>query len=133
MKNTTTARVMLAARAGYGAVLVFAPGAVIGLYTGRQASPGARAVARVLGLRHLAQAAVTASTPTPAVLAIGAGVDLAHAASMLALGAPRWPLRRAPLSDALVAVIFAALTCADARNRTGAGFVLECAGQLEGS
>ena len=106
------------ARAGYGAVLLCAPGAVIGLCTGRPASPCARAVARLLGFRHLAQAAVTARTPTPVVLAIGAQVDLAHAASMLALGAANWPLRRAPLSDALVAVIFAALgaACAPAPN-----------------
>lgn len=124
---------MSLARAGYGAVLLCAPGAVIGLCTGRRASPRARAVARLLGFRHLAQAAMTAMAPTPAVLAIGAEVDLAHAASMLALGAGNWPLRRAPLSDAAVAVIFAALACADARDRAGAGFVVECAGQWERS
>jgi hypothetical protein len=104
------------ARAGYGAVLLCAPGAVIGLCTGKRASPRARAVARLLGARHLAQAAVTAWTPTHAVLAIGAQADLAHAVSMLALGAADRPLRRAPLSDALVAVSFAALgaACASA-------------------
>jgi hypothetical protein len=103
---------MSLARAGYGAVLLCAPGAVIGLCTGRRASRRARAVARLLGCRHLAQAAMTAMAPTPAVLAIGAEVDLAHAASMLALGAANQPLRRAPLYDALVATTFAALGAA---------------------
>lgn len=114
-----TARAMSLARAGYGAVLLCARGAVIGLCTGSQASTRARGVARLLGFRHLAQAVVTARTPTPAVLAGGAQVDLAHAASMLALGAANRSLRRAPLSDALVAVIFAALSAACAPARGG--------------
>ena len=111
MKDATIRAVSLA-RAGYGAVLLCAPGTVIGLCTGRPASARARAVARLLGARHLAQAAVTARTPTRAVVSTGAQADLAHAASMLAIGAANRPLRRAPLSDALVAVIFAALGAA---------------------
>ncbi|HSZ40034.1 MAG TPA: hypothetical protein VK817_08760 [Trebonia sp.] len=109
------------ARAGYGAVLLCAPGAVISLCTGGPASPRARAVARVLGFRHLAQAAVTAGAPTPGVLTVGARVDLLHAASMLALGAANGALRRAPLSDALVAFIFAGLGAACAAAPTAAG------------
>jgi hypothetical protein len=50
------------ARATYGAVLVLVPGPAIRLATGRV--PGRRAcrVARVLGTRHLVQAALTEAT-----------------------------------------------------------------------
>ena len=67
------------------------------------------------------QAAVTARAPSVLVLRVGAQVDLAHAASMLALGAVGRPLRRAQLADGLVAAIFAALGAAGAAaQRRGA-------------
>ena len=120
MKDATS-RAFSLTRAAYGAVLVCAPGAVIGLCTGQQASRRTRAVARVLGSRHLVQAAVTARAPSALVLRAGAQVDLAHAASMLALGAVGRPLRHAPLADGLVAAIFAALGAAGAAaQRRGA-------------
>ena len=76
---------------------------------------------RVLGTRHLVQAAMTARAPNALVLRAGAQVDLAHAASMLALGAVGRPLRRAQLADGLVAAIFAALGAAgSAARRHGA-------------
>jgi hypothetical protein len=102
-------RAFAALRAGYGGVLLCAPGAVIGVCTGRPASPAARTVVRVLGARHLAQAAVTAWSPGERVLLAGTGVDLAHAASMLALAAARQPLRQAELADGLIEFGFAAL------------------------
>jgi hypothetical protein len=104
-----TARAVPLLRAAYGAVLLVAPGAVIGLCTGRPASGLARAVARVLGARHLGQALVTGISPTGTVLAVGVSVDLAHAASMLALAAGDRPLRKAELADGLAAAAFAAL------------------------
>jgi Domain of unknown function (DUF5911) len=79
-------------------------------------APRTRAVARVLGVRHLIQAAVTAAVPNAAVLTIGAQVDLAHAASMLALAATSRPLRRAGLADGLTAAVFAAGGMAGART-----------------
>jgi hypothetical protein len=93
-------------------------------------------VVRVLGSRHLVQAAVTVRAPSALVLRAGVQVDLAHAASMLALGAVGRPLRRAQLADGLVAGIFAALGAAGAaaRRRGGAGrFVSPCQGQLKGN
>jgi hypothetical protein len=78
-------------------------------------------VVRVLGSRHLIQAAVTARAPSALVLRAGAQVDLAHAASMLALGAVSRPLRRAPLADGLVAALFAALGAASAAGRRRGG------------
>jgi hypothetical protein len=95
------------ARAGYGAVLLCAPGQVIRACTGRAADPRACRVTRVLGIRHLAQAAVTAWAPGPEVVTAGAAIDLCHAASMLALAAAGRPLRRAELADALAATTLA--------------------------
>jgi hypothetical protein len=96
-------------RAGYGVTLLCAPGALLGLCTGRQASRRSSAVVRVLGVRHLSQAAVTAGAPTATVLSVGALVDVAHAVSMLALAVGDRPLRRAELIDALAAAILAAV------------------------
>ena len=106
MKDATP-RAFSLTRAAYGAVLLCAPGLVISRCTGQPASTRARAAVRVLGSRHLVQAAVTARAPSALVLRAGAQVDLAHAASMLALGAVGRPLRRAQLADGLVAAIFA--------------------------
>ncbi len=120
MKDATP-RAFSLTRAAYGAVLLCAPGVVISRCTGQPASTRARAVARVLGSRHLLQAAVTARAPSALVLRAGAQVDLAHAASMLALGAVGRPLRRAQLADGLVAAIFAALGAAGAAARREGG------------
>ena len=113
MKDATP-RALSLTRAAYGAALLCAPGAVISRCTGQPASTRTRAVVRVLGSRHLIQAAVTARAPSNLVLRAGVLVDLAHAASMLALGAVGQPLRRTPLADGLVAAIFAALGAASA-------------------
>jgi hypothetical protein len=91
------------ARAGYGAALLCAPGPMIGVITGQPPSRRARRVARILGVRHLAQAAVTALNPGPEVVALGVVVDLLHAASMFAFAAAVPDLRRAELADALAA------------------------------
>ena len=95
------------ARAGYGAALLCAPGPLIRGCTGQAPSLSARRVARVLGIRHLAQAAIAAWAPGPEMVAVGSVVDLCHAASMLAFAAASRPLRRAELADALVAATLA--------------------------
>jgi hypothetical protein len=91
------------ARAGYGTALLCAPGPMIGVVTGQPPSPRARRTARVLGVRHLAQAAVTVWAPGPETVAVGVVVDLLHAASMFALAAAGQGPRRAELADALAA------------------------------
>lgn len=100
-------QVSVVVRGTYGAVLCVAPGTLIRLAGGR---PNARTcgIGRVLGARHLAQAALSAARPTPAVLVLGAEVDLLHSASMLALGILDAPRRRIGLTDAVVAAAFAA-------------------------
>ena len=60
---------------------------------------------------------MTAAAANALVLAIGAQVDLAHAASMLALATADRPLRRSGLADGLTAAMFAAVGGADARTR----------------
>jgi hypothetical protein len=95
-----------AARAGYGAALLCAPGLALGLCTGQASSSRARAVVRFLGARHLAQAVLTLWRPRRDVIAAGAGIDGCHAASMLALAAADPRLRRAGLADALAATAF---------------------------
>ncbi len=91
------------ARAGYGAALLCAPGPIIGVVTGRPPSPRARQVARVLGVRHLAQAVITVLNPGAEVVGLGVVVDLLHAASMFAFAAVVPDLRDAELADALAA------------------------------
>jgi len=95
------------ARAGYGTALLCAPGPMIGVLTGQPPSRRARRVARVLGVRHVAQAVVTALSPGPEVVALGVVVDLLHAASMFAFAAVVPDLRRAELADALAATSLA--------------------------
>jgi hypothetical protein len=108
-------------RGGYGAILLCAPGTAIRLSGAGPASRRALAVTRVLGVRHLIQAAVTAAAPNAAVLTIGAQADFAHAASMLALAAASRPLRRAGLADGLIATVLAVAGTAAARPRRHAG------------
>jgi hypothetical protein len=83
----------------------------------RQRGPAPlRAVAGILGARHLAQGLLTVGRPARAVLALGAEVDAAHSASMIALGllSRRW--RIAAFTDALLAGSFGAAGVACARR-----------------
>ena len=97
-----------AARACYGVALLCAPGVMLGLATGEAPSQRARTVARILGARHLAQAALTLWRPRPAVLFAGAGIDACHAASMAALAVADPHMRRTGLADAATAAAFTA-------------------------
>ena len=91
-------------RAGYGLLQL----ASLPLSRGTD-RPVMRRTVQVLGLRQLVQAAATAASPSPEVLALGVEVDLLHAASMVALAAVRRRYRRAALAEALAAT---ALACA---------------------
>lgn len=104
-RATAATGALCGVRALYGAVQLTAPASALV----RRDSPAVHVLLRVLGARHLAQAAITAAWPTPAVLAAGAQVDLLHAASML-LAAKADSERRARLvRDAGVAVLFGVL------------------------
>jgi hypothetical protein len=105
---TARGRTLQLLRAAYGTALVLAPGRTIRLATGRIPSRRTCRVAQLLGARHLAQTALTAVAPRPAVFAAGGQVDAVHAASMLLLAAADNSARRAALADALTEGVFAA-------------------------
>lgn len=94
-------------RAGWGVVLIAAPRRVLAASGSSPDSRAARAVLRVLGARHLAQAAVELGVPVPAVAALSAGVDTLHALSGLGLAAVDGRWRRGALTDAAIATAFA--------------------------
>ena len=115
-----------AVRACYGGLLLAAPRSVLSVCTSGQASPRALWVVRVLGARHLLQAALTAGAlsargpseeiPPGRALLAGSGVDTVHAASMIGLALAHRPLRRAALADALLASSLAAFGIMAARQ-----------------
>lgn len=102
-------RVTTAVRVSWGAMLLCAPEVILaGL--GHRPQRSAVVILRVLGVRHLAQAAITMAMPTSAVIRAGAAADALHGASaaICAVAAPRW--RRAAAADTAVAL---ALSVAD--------------------
>ncbi len=105
---TAGPRALQLIRAAYGSALILLPGPAIQLATGRLPSRRACLVARVLGARHLAQAALTAVVRRPGTFAAGGEIDAVHATSMLLLAAASKPERRAALADALAEFAFAA-------------------------
>jgi hypothetical protein len=96
------------ARAGYGAVLLCTPGYLIAAMTGRPPSRRACITARLLGARHLAQAAICGAMPVRGLIEAGTAADSLHAASMFALAVTDREDRAALLADALIATAFAA-------------------------
>lgn len=105
-------------RGGYGLALLCSPGLLLRL-AGCPGDGWAHGVARLLGARHAAQAAVSAPKPSAAALALGAEADLAHALSMLGLAVVDRRRRRIGYLDATVAATFAAAGVVAAR-RAGA-------------
>ena len=100
-----------------GAALLAAPDRVLRAVGGRAAGQdGARATARLLGARHLAQALVLAGRPEPGTARLGAWVDTLHAASMAALGVVDGRRRRVALAAGAVAGGQAALETAEGRR-----------------
>jgi NAD(P)-dependent dehydrogenase (short-subunit alcohol dehydrogenase family) len=104
----TASRATAAVRAGWGGALLMMPGMLLRAGGLSPVSTAAVTAARVLGARHLLQAALTAVRPTASVAVLGAAVDAAHAGTdvLLAVASARW--RRTALTDAAVAAGFAA-------------------------
>lgn len=100
----------VAIRASYGTLLLVVPDPLIRLSTGRRTDRTTRIMARLLGVRHVAQALATLGTPSPIVLALGAEADLAHSLSMLGLASLDQDRRRTALTDAAIAGSFAITT-----------------------
>ncbi|HEX5268241.1 MAG TPA: hypothetical protein VFW24_15855 [Acidimicrobiales bacterium] len=108
---TTTA--LRSVRAGLGAGQLLCPGLAARVLAAQHLDDRARRVVRVLGARQVAQAVLTGTRPSHAVLVLGTGVDALHAASMVFLALFDRRLRRAALADAFIALGFA-----------GAGFTI---------
>jgi hypothetical protein len=100
-------RALQLARVSYGTALVLAPGVAISVVTGHLSSRRARRVARLLGARHLVQAALTAVVPLPEVFTTGAQADAVHAASMVLLATVDRRAGKIALTDALAEAVFA--------------------------
>ncbi|WP_156090295.1 hypothetical protein [Dactylosporangium aurantiacum] len=93
-------------RVAWACLLIAAPDRLIALVGGRPATPPAVLTARILGVRHTAQAVVTLIAP-PRAAAPGAAADLLHAATAVALAAASARWRGTAIADALVAAVFA--------------------------
>jgi hypothetical protein len=84
-------------RLGWAGVLVSCPRGIV------KDDLWDRRIARILAVRHACQGVVTAKDPSPDVVAVGVGVDLLHAVSMVVLAAVAPGKRRSSLVDAAVA------------------------------
>jgi hypothetical protein len=105
-------------RAAWGGALLLGPHIVLVAVGRSQAASVARAsvVLRILGARHLAQAALELRRPTADVCTPGAVADALHAGSAIALAACDRTWRRAALLDSTVATGFAIATARTARH-----------------
>jgi hypothetical protein len=84
-----TARTLVVIRVGYGLLQLSAPNLVPARLLRRPLRRRDQLVLRLLGARHLLQAAVTTALPTPSALRCGASVDAVHAASMMVAACDR--------------------------------------------
>jgi len=98
--------VAAAVRALWGTALLVAPGRVVRA-TGAEPDARVRVVARVLAVRHLAQASVLATSTSPRVHRSSAAVDASHGLSMVALAVVDRSRRRPAFLSAAVATAFA--------------------------
>ncbi len=104
------------ARGTWGLALLLAPRRVLAAVGERAPDRRTVVVTRVLGGRHLVQAAVTGLAPSRAVLADGAWVDAVHALTAVGLAASDRPRARLALLDAGVAGTWALVTRGAARR-----------------
>jgi hypothetical protein len=114
-------------RAGWGLALLAAPDRVVAAMGVAEPDDQTRAVARVLGARHLAQAAVTLARPTARCLRWGGVVDLAHAGTGVVLAVADARYRRAAFTDAAITTGFGlrGLQTGDWHRRPAAPYVRE--------
>lgn len=96
-------------RAAWGAVLLAAPAGVLDHIHGVQVDRRALAVTRILGARHLVQAAFSGVNPGPEVLAAGIWVDSVHAMTAFGLAAVDRRRARGGITDGVVAACWAGL------------------------
>jgi hypothetical protein len=90
-------------RTAYAALLLICPSLVARRSARTSPDRRTRRVMRLLGVRHLVQAILESRHASPVVMAIGAGVDVLHAASMVIFASTDRRHRRLALIDAGVA------------------------------
>jgi hypothetical protein len=95
------------ARALYGVSLLVRPDRALRIATSAPPTRPATIVVRVLGARHLAQAALTARWPTSQVQHAGAAIDVLHAITDIGFARVDRRYRRAAALDAAIASGFA--------------------------
>lgn len=103
-------------RAGWGAALLIAPGAVLARLHGVRIDRKALVVSRILGARHIVQASLSGANPTPEILAAGVWVDTVHSLTALGLAVADRRRARAGVADAVVAALWAGLGTYDLRT-----------------
>ncbi|HEX7356048.1 MAG TPA: hypothetical protein VF288_14595 [Mycobacteriales bacterium] len=96
------------ARAAWGAALLLAPRAVLARVHHVQQDTAAVRVARLLGARQLAQAALSGVAPSRTALVLGMGVDAIHALTGVGFAAVDRRRARGALTDAAISVLWVA-------------------------
>ncbi len=114
--RASMARALLFVRVLWGTVLLIAPEVVLRDLPHQRIDRAARGFARVLGARHLTQAAITSRDGTHGWAVAGAVVDALHAATMAALAALRPDRRKLALTNFATATTLAAAGLAEARR-----------------
>jgi len=104
----TTVRPTEVVRAAYGLVELVAPAAPAGRVLGVRRNRTERAVARLLGARHLTQAVLTTLADGPRTRLVGGGVDALHAVTMAGWAIADRRRGRQAWAEALTATLFAA-------------------------
>ena len=122
VRTTWPVRTVAMLRGLWGAVLLArARSLVATLEPGLRGSAAAPWVVRVLGGRHVGQAAVTTARPSRWVAWLGAGADLLHGLTALLYAASGRSRRRAGLTSAGVAMGFGAASVLAARPQMVGG------------
>jgi hypothetical protein len=107
---------LIGIRVVIGVGLLVAPDALLGDLLHERTDRPARAFARILGARHLAQATIMARHHTHKWILAGAAVDATHATTMALLAAVRPDRRTLALTNVASATMFAASGVCEARH-----------------
>ena len=94
-------------RGAWGAALLVAPDRILSAIHGFHVDTKSRVIARILGARHLTQAALSGFRPSPEVLSMGAWVDTVRALTALGLAVVDRDRARAGLTDTAIAGLWA--------------------------
>jgi hypothetical protein len=96
-------------RAGWGVVLLVAPGAVLHLARAVHVDRKALVITRILGARQLFQALLSGIGPSPEMLAAGVWVDTVHSITAFGLAVIDRRRVRVGVADGIVAAVWAGL------------------------